>query len=600
MTRRYLFGPVSTTFTDQNLYEERQGGNCLAFDLKAGADLTISPRDNWEAVCARLPGGWRPDFVVLYLPYRQIPACLWSAPLPVVALAADWNLLWHHYRNCLRRVDLVLTDRPGVEAMSREGILHARSANLFGLERGWQEEMKNEERRTRNEEFNSALRAPRDIDVLFVGNLDAAVQRERLGWLGRVARLGERWRVRICSGVFGEEYRKLLGRARIVFNRSIRGECNRRAFEATAAGAMLFQEAGNWEVPEFFSGQRSAISGQQECVFYDEGNLEELLEYYLEHEQERAAIAEAGRRRAREYSFANLWERALGIIELQIADLRLQIDRRRSQPSFWERTWEAVSSADATEPRLVGDLAEALVREPGAVGVQHCLGIASVHAAVGLGTPTAAALEQAAACFGRALACEPGNVMAGLNLVECLVLQGASEQAVERARGVLERSAISDQPSAIQDGPHFPLQFDLFRVEWERAAWENAGDSRAEVAAKLHLVRWRLSTILGELTGELAYYYEAAMARPDLPVTRAALGCALARAGKHAEAVPHLRYAVAGNPFDKAAARALYQVLGLTGQAVEQRRASPEGSGCWRRQCERGQGTGGRRRRRGL
>src|SRR5205807_214149 len=44
--------------------------------------------------------------------------------------------------------------------------------------------------------------------------------------------------------VFGDEYRKLLSRARIVFNRSIRGECNKRVFEAAATGALLFQCRG--------------------------------------------------------------------------------------------------------------------------------------------------------------------------------------------------------------------------------------------------------------------------------------------------------------------------------------------------------------------
>jgi hypothetical protein len=43
-----------------------------------------------------------------------------------------------------------------------------------------------------------------------------------------------------------------LQRVKIVLNRGVRGECNLRAFEAAAAGALLFQEAGNREAPEFF------------------------------------------------------------------------------------------------------------------------------------------------------------------------------------------------------------------------------------------------------------------------------------------------------------------------------------------------------------
>jgi hypothetical protein len=239
MSQRYLFGPVTRAFAEQNLYQEREAGNCLAFGLTDGPDLTIGLSDAWEDMSARLPSGWLPDFVVLYLPYERIPRFLWSAPVPLVALAAYWNLLWHHYRHCLGRSDLVLTDEAGVEVMAREGIGHARAANLFGCERAVSDQPS----------AVSQTGSERDIDVLFVGNLDVAVQRERLAWVARLAGLGGRRRVAIHSHVYGEEYRRLLGRARIVFNRSIRGECNRRTFEAAAAGALLFQEAGNRKVP---------------------------------------------------------------------------------------------------------------------------------------------------------------------------------------------------------------------------------------------------------------------------------------------------------------------------------------------------------------
>jgi hypothetical protein len=132
MTRRYLFGPVSTTFAEQNLYEEREAGNCLAFGVRDGPDLTIGLSDTWEGVAWRLPAGWAPDFVVLYLPYERIPACVWSAPVPVVALAADWNLLWHHYRRCLRHADLVLTDQAGVEVIKSQITNDKQIAKLKG------------------------------------------------------------------------------------------------------------------------------------------------------------------------------------------------------------------------------------------------------------------------------------------------------------------------------------------------------------------------------------------------------------------------------------------------------------------------------------
>ena len=54
------------------------------------------------------------------------------------------------------------------------------------------------------------------------------------------------------------------------------------------------------------------------------------------------------------------------------------------------------------------------------------------------------------------------------------------------------------------DGPHFPTGFDFFRVEWERAGWMFAGLPEREAEAKLRLVKWRLSLLLAELTGDVA------------------------------------------------------------------------------------------------
>src|SRR5262249_34400973 len=88
------------------------------------------------------------------------------------------------------------------------------------------------------------------------------------------------------------------------------------------------------------------------------------------------------------------------------------------------------------------------------------------------------------------------------------------------------------------------------------------------------LLRWRLHALLAGLTGELVHYYEAALARPDLPTTRAELGCALGRAGQPAAAAPHLRAAASANPFDAEAARALAQALAAAGDAPGARRAA--------------------------
>lgn len=554
MSRSYLFGPVTPEFADQNLHTLRREGVCRTFGNSQGVDVMVRPEDSWDSVAAQLPAGWQPDFLALWLPYTTVPPALWSVPVPIVGLAADWNLLWHGYRTQLRRCDLILTDAAGVEAFQRQGLSQARSANLFGLERGF-------------------LDYPwpdghRDIDVLFVGNLNPSVQGERLSWLGRLAELGTRWNVVLQSGVFGDDYRELLARARIVFNRGIRGECNKRTFEAVAAGALLFQEAGNREVASVFRES-------QEYIAYTEEDLEERLGHYLEHEDERRQIAQAARDRAGNYGFADLWQQAVTeIIEAEWDALRA---RSKHRPVLGEvegllvRSWQQLGSSWGSDSALAVDIGTALAAQPQSAALHNALGLLASRPQPGPITTDGA--RQALPYFQRALSHEPAHVVAALNRVECLTALDDRQAAIDQARetlGILDR--VPQLPPAVLDAPHFPGGFDPFGVAWERAAWTHAGRPRAEEDAKGAVLRWRLHFLLAELTGDLRHYYEAALSRPDLPVTRAMLGCALARAGRPADAVPHLRQVVAANPFDRSAARALFQALGECGQLHEQRR----------------------------
>ncbi len=561
MSLRYLFGPVSPHFPEATLGAQRQGGRCRTFGYWAGPDLTLAAGDTWESLCARLPDGWRPDFLVLDLHYTTVPIALWSAPVPIIGLAADWNLLWHYYRHCLRRCDLVLTDTPGVAVLGREGIAEVEPANLFGCA----------------PEFLTYPYppGPRSIDVLFVGNLHGSVQRARLPWLGRLARLGRRWRVVIRTGVFGDAYRDLLGRARVVFNHSIRGECNLRAFEAAAAGALLFQEEGNLEVPAYFRPG-------EEYVPFTPDKLEAQLTHYLENEDERERVAEAARKRVGQYSFTRFWEGQLEIIQRAWPQLQERAAGRAQEipEEHWPlRVWQALATSMPLDTSVLPHLEARVLDAPTSASVWNALGLLRASIGENCGRSIAA--------FREAWATEPRHVPAGLNLAEALARAGRSAEAAEQVRTVL--GALETLPAGEVEGldeGHFPPHFDDFRVEWERAAWLHAGDRRAEAAAKCDLLRWRLHLLLAHLTDSLDDYQAAAGIRPDLPATQAALGCALGRAGRFAEAVAPLRAAVAANPFDRAAARALFQILQKTGDrngqdelAMERRllaRAAPQ------------------------
>ena len=337
---RFHFGPAPRELADDALPAARAAGACLTFGR--GGDLPAAPGDSWADLTARCPPGWRPDFVVLRLAYTAPPPAVWDAPVPVLGLAGDWNLLWHAYRHLLPLCDAVLVDEPGVAALRKAGVRHAHPANLYGLGRAYLDGA-------------DAPDGDRDIDLLFVGNLNQAVQRERAGWLTRVARLAGRHRVVIRTNVYGAEYRRLLWRAKVVFNRSIRGECNQRAFEAPACGAVLLQEAENAEVRRFL---RPGV----EYVPYTAADLEDRVDRLLADDAERRRVAAAGRARVRAHSFEALLRAGVARAFRDRPELAARVAdrlRRRPRPSLTGRVWVALSMKQGDDPGLPAELAAA-------------------------------------------------------------------------------------------------------------------------------------------------------------------------------------------------------------------------------------------------
>src|SRR5262249_53300721 len=111
MPLRYLFGPTLPPFVEQHLLPDCQAGACVSFGHPAP--------DSWKSACASLPDGWQPDVLVVPLAYQAVPAWVWSAPVPLVGLAADAQDQWHWLRRALPRCDLVLADAPTVDRLHR-------------------------------------------------------------------------------------------------------------------------------------------------------------------------------------------------------------------------------------------------------------------------------------------------------------------------------------------------------------------------------------------------------------------------------------------------------------------------------------------------
>ena len=549
MTLRFLIGPVTAAFADQYLEVHRKQGRCLAFHPLEPVDLAVRSGDDWDDVKARLPAGWQPDLLVLNLPYNAVAPGLWRAPIPIVGLAPDWNLLWHLYGHAVPLCDRVLTDAPGVCAFNRLGYDHLRPANLFGLGRDFAA-------RTWTEQ-------PRDIDILFVGNLHPAVQQERLRWVARVAQLAYRWKVVIRQGVFGEEYAQLLDRTRIVFNRSSYGKANKRAFETLAAGALLFQEDDNIELPHL-------MRDREECVYYQDDNLEELLEYYLEHEPLRQAIARAGQRRAADFTFERLWEQQLQEIEADWPALQARAEQRVATPrpiSSDHALWETVSGGVKLD-QVLSSSKSTVIPKSEMAAAEYARGLLEA-----LGGNAAGAEQR----FRRAVEMAPNHLTAHAALALVLAARGRIEDALATARNTLAKLDGDPAGSApCWRQPPYPNGFGLLRVAWEKAGWVNAGRPGDEVRAKADLLAAFLHQFLADWTGETPAAYEAAVLNSEDPGIRQTLGKLLRRSESFSAAVRHLRRAQRSNPFDREITRDLFKALGEAGLGIEQRKLADQ------------------------
>ena len=269
--------PFGQDYTPIRQFRSRFGHEVRILGTGEEADYAFEPGESAEEVVQRVArGGWQPEALICWLPEliappRHIERC----PLLTVAVVSDWNLHYPLLQLNLGRYDITVMDRQGAELIRPAGVVPQYFGPVY----------------SQISTVHRRLDIERDIDVLFVGNLNHAIHPERARCLEQVASLAGEYRVSICGGHFGEAYARLLNRARIVFNHSVRREMNLRCFEALACGSLLFLEAGNTEAPEY-------LRDRHEVVYYRPDTLVPLLRHYLDHESERAAIAETGRAKA--------------------------------------------------------------------------------------------------------------------------------------------------------------------------------------------------------------------------------------------------------------------------------------------------------------
>ncbi len=239
-----------------------------------------------------------PDALLWYCPeVHQIPQGLLDLDLPTIAIVSDWNLNALQTIGALERFDLVLLDKRGTELAQKLGYSNVAEFNSYGLH-------------TLN--YPEPIETTEEYDVVFVGNVVPWVQKERGQWLRRLLKLSDQLKIRIETQVYGEDFRKLLRSAKVVFNHSIRGEANMRVFESLALDCMVFLEKENQEIERFLKPQES-------CFLYDNAQMEQALMTIVQDKERRDSIRMRAREEREKWSAAMRWKELRTIIARQIS-----------------------------------------------------------------------------------------------------------------------------------------------------------------------------------------------------------------------------------------------------------------------------------------
>jgi hypothetical protein len=438
-------------------------------------------------ILAKMPAGWEPDFVLFKSPlYFAVPYGIEDSPYPTVLLLDDWFGGADYLPDTFAKFDYIFTDKTSVSMLRRLGFDNAGYGPLFAFDPSL---------------FRLLPGVQRTYDVSFAGSVNVNVQGRRLPWLRRLAGIDKRYNVGIFHQAWQEEYVKLLNQSKIVFNRSIKGEMNQRAFEAAACGAMLFMEEENLEVRDFF------VPGK-ECVLFNNDNFEELLDHYLTHDDERAEIAKKGYEKAQAYSMPVLF----GTLMDKIQGMRLSAGQGRGHRQLYasipeHRDFVQASLAKSGRGDSTVKNVSILISRPSVDGLvlNDCAVVLMSYAdeLTMLGDPfdRDKIVAQTLSLLTHAESRTPGFLTPVFNRAQMLLACGKTTDAAD----IFRRLFSSAAPASYElcKGLAYPLHYGYpLRYEWSMALTAALPDSAAMARNRHTLIRFFSAANLGTIALE--------------------------------------------------------------------------------------------------
>lgn len=282
--KRILVGPHINAEWSAYVMDAFDDFDALSFGPWEGVDVPTPALASLDEIVAALPKGWTPDLLVLWRPeYTSIPPGLEDAPFPTCSLISDWYVAFSDCLEAAWRVDTLVTGTRGERVYRKAGFDNVIAMPMLGYQPGL-------------DGFYGQPNDKRDLDVYCGGNPNWRVHKERFLVHETLRTLPVDVRLLEGDKVDREEFNRRMGRAKIFIDQTVIGEINMKVYEATASGTCLFVEDTNLDIRDYLVEDESV-------VLFNRGNINEKILYYLEHEQERAAIAEAGQQAMAPYTY---------------------------------------------------------------------------------------------------------------------------------------------------------------------------------------------------------------------------------------------------------------------------------------------------------
>ncbi len=535
------------------LYKSQHGHEVRTAGPAGDFDYIFEPHETTAELVARVGMTWEPDvlyfgFPEMYPPPREVE----RSPIPTVAAISDWNLYGPQLAYNLCRFDAVLSDMQATQRLHVHGITPQHLMPMY----------------SHRTHIHRRIDRPREIDVLFLGNLNHAIHHGRGQVLEQLARNAGGLRVVIDSGLAPEEYALRMNEAKVVVNFGVRGEMNLRSFEAPACGALLFAEEDNFEVFDW-------LEPWEQCIPYSLDTLTERIHRFVADDDEREPIAEAGCRRIQSLAAEERLDMLfgwMGKVTLGVRAFDGLPQRRRALSDAMLYASSADEGQRAYSRRVLDELRE---RTPDDAEVLLACGCSAYDHATALGGAAAhrdarrGFVREAIGAFNAAHQARPDEAVPLLNLA--LLSRQAGIEVTEES---YLRKAL-DAPRTSGGAYWIGKVTDPFYAGWRLGlalGEERAGLLRA--AAHVRLADLYLSQ--KDPRSAFVHGKEAIQLAPELAQPYTLAGRAAVALGELDEALALLWMGLPKSSFDVTHRQVLIQALQAAGEGAEAARVQEE------------------------